>query len=758
MINKIIFSLALLIFSNFSFADNAASEAQSKIQNCSMYVNEYAAVVSGQLKMPSSNAAKQCISDSIKKSPQYLFVSIFINQVGADVALEWATENKLAENFSSNTPEMPKNGTFIEKILFYVFWFSLLTLGISIARGILDYLKTDKASLTGSFKTTAQAFVIMVLLIPFGTQSIFAIALGWFFGMLIYVLYLCVFLVTPIFTSVFMPSDIEHDYSKETIETSKSLVAEDLLNLLKIKTAEFNLKSADVAYNIETDITGKILADSVQNTLDCYSINSDPYYENGKLRLPKSAQNARCYAALTNNAYFQNFGSISVDYKDRSKTAFWIDKENDIEALQEEERRYACVIRLSSLNKEAKNLDCIDYRNNEVVREGIYAKMITESLSYEELESRKLALIESRYQDVNTQVKTETAITYEEVARKQLPVIINGGIASLYFAYAKAAEFSLKPDTYIDYFRNNKITFNGYAESKSNSELFLSGKSSANVQSLLVPIEKPEFYVVSNSNPYKQSSYIDNLIPSSTFNCKNGISNCSGIKEVNIVDIEKKAAMLFSGVSKTYFVLNETKKAFSINNQILSIVTMVLGFIMKLTLTVVACTTYLMFLILSLKSFSLFAFLILISFDFIVVLIRYLASLGWNTKTNAAHQIKELMFNAVIEPVLFVAAYVFCFWCSISVVSLAIYTLNLEFTNVMQTLVTLRIDSITNLCILLVCLVIIAIAPGFIAKWAVKYTLKGLNVRPLDEIDNEIEGFYGEGKNYASKFMRKLVG
>ncbi|HGN0662100.1 TPA: hypothetical protein ACKTGI_003478 [Pseudomonas aeruginosa] len=757
MIRKIILALTLL-YSCSTFSANESSEVSASIQACNTYINEYVAVVNGSLKNTTKESAHKCIADSIKQAPMYIFAEIFVNRAGLDIAISYLVNQNLSDNLTNNIPEIPDQ-TYIEKLISYVFFYALFIVGLTFFMDMKIYTQNshkENISLTATFSTTGKAFLIAVLLAPIGTTSLIGLALGMFFGMAIYVTYLCLFLVVPIFSSIFIPADIEQDYPRETIETVKSLVSDNVSNLLKIKTAEFNLKSLDVSYNVKTDLTGKILADSVQDTLNCYAINSEAKYENGKVRLPKSMQNAYCYAAFTNNAYFQNFGSIDVD--DKESTEFWIDKENEIENLQEEERRYACVNRLNSLNKQSKNLDCIDYRNNEVVRDGIYAKMITESLSYEELEKRKSAIIENRFANVNAKVKTSTADTYEKMARKQINTVINGAIASLFFAFSKSSEYSLKTDEYIAYFKKNKITFNGYGESKSDSNLFLLGKSSTSAQSLLVPVEKPEFYVVSNSNDFKQNSYIDNLIPPSSFDCKRGISNCTGIKEVNIADLEKKTAQVLNYSSKSYFALSGVKKTFSLNNQYVSLALMFLSFIMKISLLVVSCTTYLMFVILAMKLLSLFIYMILVAFDFIVILIKYMSSLAFKTQSNAAHAIKELMFNAVIEPVIFIFAYVMSFWVSISAVSLAVLMLNLEFTNVMQKIVTLRIDSFINLCILLTCLVLIALAPGLVAKWASEKTLKKYQVRPLREIDSDMEGFYGEGKNYTSKFMRKLLG
>lgn len=741
----------------FVFSSHALSDSLSELSKCNQYSNEFSEVLAGNNNSVSTESVKSCISEVITQSPMFLLASNFVNKSGSEWALEKLTEHPLKESTIETSFEKSDSQTYIEKFLIYCFFLSLVFFAITAIREILDYNDNahQQTSLMQSFSGTAKIFIIVVFLAPVGDSSIIAIAIGALFGASIYVIHLCLFLVTPIFTAIFIPSDLDRDYPAETIETAKSLISDDLSNLLKIKTAEFNLKSADVSYNVKTDFTGKILADSVQGTLNCYALVSSTSFENGKLRLPGSIQNARCYAALTNNAYFQNFGSIEA--KESADVEFWIDNEAEVERIQEEERRYACVNRLDSRNKENKNPDCLDYRLNQVVSESGYAKMITDSLSIEEIEELKIKIIESRFNEVKTRIKTQNSQTFKKTIDSQIKTITNGGYVSLFFAYAKAGQYSLKTDEYLEYFKKNKITFNGYSESKSNSNLFLSGKSSTSAQSLLVPIEKPEFYVVSSTNNFKKSSYVDNLIPPSSFNCQGGISECHGIKEINIIELEKKTAELLNYSSKTYFALKATKSVLSINNQSLALAITVVGLIMKLALLVVSCTTYIMFIILATKSFSLYVYLLLISFNIIVVIVKYLSSIAFNTQNEASHSLKELIFNSIVEPVLFIALYVSAFWISISVVNLAIFMLNIELSSVIQHAIELKLDTIINLSMLLFCIVLIALVPGILAKQLSNQILKKYEVRAMSETDNQIEGFYGEGKNYAQKLMRKIL-
>lgn len=751
--------IALLLFL-FSSAVVSAETPQAGFLECTEYVQQYVAVLNGDIAVVEPDSVDKCLASRITTSPMYKIGKAITNKAGVDYSIEKWSKNKLIEPEEKDLFS-DKEG-IINLLLFPIYYLSLIVLIIACFAAINTYIaehESEDTTFAQVFKEPAIVLVFMLALLPFGSgiseTSIIGIAIAAFAGAVTYITSFTLLMISPFVAYLFSTTDFENDFSEEIVETTKALVGNDLKNYARVKSAEINRKNLDIAFHMKTDLTGKILAESVQDTLDCYKSESEIFTQNDRIVPPLSAQNGRCYSVFVNNSYYQDFGGIQIKKgKSKEKVEFWISKENEVEKLQEEVRRYVCVNTFDSANKELRDAQCIDYKNNTVEADGKYAKMITTSLSREEIMSMAESLLNKRVADINQRIKQASAKEYQDFVKRQINYIMNGTMLSLYFTYSDSVSSTVKIQDYLKNFEPT-IVFNGYEETNSIHKYHLLQKSQANSQNLMVPVEIPEFNMIENQ--HSVSSYFESIVPASTFKCSDSITACPGLKESNIAEIEQKTATIFGYLTKTYAVMKSIKSTFSFNNVLIELTLFVMLCLIKLLFVVLFGLNYLGFIFLANKFLAFSIYFALIPVDACVLIVKKLVSVGFRRQFNAKQDFTQLLFNAIIEPIIFIFSYVLAFSLLTSIVGLTIYLLGIELDNTIQSLITLNFDNIANLFILLFALAALSLLPPFVAQELTNKILKFYAIRSNQDIGNDIEGFYNEGKSYGSKIIRKFI-
>ncbi|WP_160320926.1 hypothetical protein, partial [Pseudomonas savastanoi] len=582
-----------------------------------------------------------------------------------DFPIEFITKHKIPE--LENPSELYKNAktmfTGLNIITFFVLCGMFVISSLFFIHGWLFNSHTKpNGEVIEDAMPTFFIFISAIVYMPFINDysiSLAIIGISAIMGVVYLLISMTsIYMTTNISTSIYS-NNYEKSLSSALVESSDSLIENAIDNYLDIEAAKINRKNLNIEFNIVKGLNGRPTIESVQNTLDCYSKTNVNVNYNNMLLSADTMQNNRCYGEWTKLSSMQSFGFVESSEKDIVKqeiARMLIGFESEIAALQEEVRRNQCVNTFDSANPETKDTNCLDYRNNQAVNDGGYAAFISESISNEELISKKKVLVQKIRMAISELAKKEEEKSLDDYMNRNIMFAKNMILLAPFLTYVNSIYQNIGYSDYLDYFKKAVVVFKGYEISGTKTQLHLLGETS--MAKLTIPVEIEAFNLLSKTSIFKQTDYFKLMLVKNNKECLDSFNACDTLKISNFGEFEKNAKESVSYLSKIFFVMSAFEGK-SNNNQALSFATMLVKYSLIGSLIMILATFIVPFYHHS-KKLLYFFVLILYSIIQLIFVIPFSAALKWcfGGEYDIMHEVKQLVFNTAIEPIVYLSSYV----------------------------------------------------------------------------------------------------